>query len=332
MERRRQKDHRGDLKRYNAFSSYVKERFGEPVRTISVDAGFPCPNRDGTVGTGGCIFCNADSYRPRSCEPSRPMSDQIRIGIERARKKYKANAFIVYFQPSTNTHAPVAVLEKLYREALSFPGVVGLAIGTRPDAVDEEKIRLLETLARNAFILVEYGVQSIHDKTLAFLNRGHDYASFLKALELTRDRGIAIGAHVIAGCPTETREEMLAMADALSDLPVTFLKIHHLQVIRGTPLALIYRERPFHVFDYDEYCRFIVDFLERLSPRIAVQRLFAEAPEDLLIAPVWNRTKQQILLDIERALAARDGWQGKTARAEVTTGCAARPFARSRSF
>jgi uncharacterized protein len=298
-------------KRYNSFGAYIRERFNTTVYKVNVDAGFTCPNRDGTVGTSGCIYCNNDSFRPNSCRPTLSVSEQINSGTEYIKKRYKADKFLVYFQPYTNTYAPVEELEKLYKDALSGPSVVGLAIGTRPDAVDEEKIALLESLAEKYFILVEYGMQSMYDKSLEFIKRGHNYATFKKALDLTRNRGIFTGAHIIVGFPTETREEMLSMADELSHLPVNFLKIHQLQVIKDTPLELMYIENPFHVFGYDEYLEFVADFLERLSPRIVLQRLFATAPDSILIAPQWGKNRQEILRDIEKKLEVRDTFQGK---------------------
>lgn len=297
--------------RYNSFGSYVKARFGAPVHKVNVDAGFTCPNRDGTLGSSGCIYCNNDSFRPNSCRPALSIKEQVENGAKFVRKRYKAEKFIVYFQPYTNTYASIEVLERLYNEALAEPSVIGLAIGTRPDCIDEEKLALLESLASKYFILVEYGLQSIYDKSLRFINRGHDYDAFLKALDMTRDRGISIGAHTIVGFPTETREEMLSIADEVSALPIEFLKVHQLQIVRDTPLEGMYRTDPFHVFEYTEYLDFIIDFIERLSPDIVLQRLFATAPDDILIAPRWDRSRHEILRDIEQRLIIRDTSQGK---------------------
>jgi radical SAM protein (TIGR01212 family) len=297
--------------RYNSFGSYMKKKFGTPVYKVSVDAGFSCPNRDGTISTTGCIYCNNDSFRPTSCKPFLALSEQIRNGIIHIRKRYKAEKFIVYFQPYTNTYAPVAELERLYKEALSESSVIGLAIGTRPDCVDEEKIMLFKELAKKYFILLEYGMQSIYDKTLEFINRGHNYSTFLKALDMTKDRGIFIGAHVIVGFPTESKEEMLSMADKVSHIPIDFLKVHHLQVIKDTPLEIMYRGKPFHLFDYKGYIDFITEFIGRLSPRIVLQRLFATAPDSILIAPRWEKSRQETLHDIEKGLELRDIYQGK---------------------
>jgi radical SAM protein (TIGR01212 family) len=298
-------------RRYSAYGQYMKDLYGEPVYKVNVDAGFTCPNRDGSVATGGCIYCNNDSFRPTACTSSASLREQIEKGIPYLRSRYGAAKFVVYFQPYTNTYAPVDVLERLYREALDNPGVVGIAVGTRPDCVDREKIALLETLARDSFVLVEYGLQSVYDETLEFINRGHDYACFKSAVALTEGKGIHTGAHIILGFPTETREQMLGMADALSNLPVEFLKIHQLQVVKDTPLADLYARKPFVTFGYHEYIEILADFLERLSPHIVLQRLFAAAPDEILIAPVWNKTRSELLRDLDALLEQRGSFQGK---------------------
>ena len=303
--------------RYNSFGSYVKKRFGTTVHKVNIDAGFTCPNRDGTLGYTGCIYCNNDSFRPVSCRPTLSVRAQVSNGITYLRRRYGAEKFIAYFQPYTNTYAPLRELERLYREALEEPSVIGLAIGTRPDCIDQEKIGLLESLASTHFVLIEYGLQSMHDKTLRFIARGHDYMTFLKAVEMTAEKGIEVGAHLIVGFPTETRQEMLRMADEISTLPVRFLKIHQLQVVKDTPLAEIYRQNPFHVFGYEEYLHFVADFVERLSPEVVLQRLFATAPDDILIAPRWDRNRHEILRDIERLFQERDTFQGKNYRREA---------------
>jgi len=300
--------------RYRAFGPYLKEKFGTVVCKVNVDAGFTCPNRDGTLGVTGCIYCNNDSFRPTKCKPDFSIKEQIQNGIKYLSMRYKAKKFLVYFQPYTNTYASVNELERLYREALSEflaePSAIGLAIGTRPDCINEEKIGLLETLAKDYFILIEYGVQSIYDKSLDYILRGHDYQTFLDALNVTKGRGIHIGAHIIAGFPTETRDEMLAMADELSSLPIEFLKIHQLQIVKDTILAGQYIKEPFHTFGYEEYLDFLVDFIERLSPEIVLQRLFATAPDDILIAPKWGKTRQEIIRDIEERFIKRNAIQG----------------------
>lgn len=302
---------RTGTRRYNAFGQYMKELYGQPVYKVNVDAGFTCPNRDGSVSTGGCIYCNNDSFRPSACTSALSLREQVSKGIPYLRSRYGAEKFLVYFQPYTNTYASVDILERLYREALDSPGVVGLAIGTRPDCVDKEKISMLESLARDYFILVEYGLQSIYDRTLEFINRGHSYACFQNALALTMGRGIKVGAHLILGFPTETREEMLRMADELSHQPIEFLKIHQLQVVKDTALADLYAAKPFPTFGYEEYLEMLADFLERLSPRVVLQRLFAAAPEEILIAPVWNKTRSEFLRDFDALMERRGSYQGK---------------------
>ena len=303
------------VRRFNSFGEYAKERFGgRKLQKVNIDAGFTCPNRDGTLGYGGCVYCNNNSFKPGSCRSVLPVSKQVADGIGYLGRRYKAGLFLAYFQPFTNTYAPVEELERLYLEALAHPQVAGLAIGTRPDCVDEQKIALLEGLAKKYFILVEYGLQSMHEKSLRFIERGHGFDTFLKAVELTAGRGIHIGAHIIAGIPTETREETLLMADGLSELEVGFLKLHQLQVVKGTKLARTYAQEEFHVFGYDEYIDFAVGFLERLRADIVIQRLFATAPDELLIAPKWGWDRHRILRDIEARLASRNTFQGSKAK------------------
>ena len=298
-------------RRYNAFGQYMKDLYGQAVYKVNVDAGFTCPNRDGTVSVGGCIYCNNDSFRPTACTSAASVRDQIEKGMPYLKRRYGAEKFIVYFQPFTNTYAPAETLERLYREALDHPGVVGLAIGTRPDCVDEGKIALLAGLAKDHFILVEYGLQSIYDRTLEFINRGHDYDCFKRALEMTAGRGIKVGAHLILGFPTDTRNDMLDMAEELSRLPIGFLKLHQLQVIKDTLLADMYASKPFPTFTYEEYLAMVADFLERLSPDIVLQRLFAAAPDDILVAPIWHRTRSEFLNDLDSYMESSGSYQGK---------------------
>ena len=289
----------------------MKDLYGLPVYKVNVDAGFTCPNRDGSVSVGGCIYCNNDSFRPSACISTASVHDQIEKGMPYLRRRYGAEKFIVYFQPFTNTYAEVQVLERLYRDALEHPGVVGLAIGTRPDCVDKEKIALLEDIAQDHFVLVEYGLQSIYDRTLEFINRGHDFACFKNAVQMTEGRGIRIGAHLILGFPVETRDQMLETADVLSELPIGFLKIHQLQVIKDTILADMYRDKPFPTFEYREYIRLVAEFLERVNPNIVIQRLFASAPDEILIAPVWNKTRSEFLIDLDDFMERNNVRQGQ---------------------
>jgi len=296
--------------RFRSYNKWLQEKFRERVYKVIVDAGFTCPNRDGTVATGGCAYCNNNSFRPPSAIKTDPIRDQVREGIEYIRKRFDAHRFIIYFQPFSNTYAPAGYLRQLYTDALDHPDVVGLAIGTRPDCVDEEKIHMIDELARRTFVSLEFGVESIYDDTLRRVNRGQDYAAFLNAMDLTRGRSIHIGAHLILGFPWETREQWLAMADEISRVQVDALKIHHLHIVRGTALAAEYARRPFRVLEYEEYLDLLCDFVERLDSKIIIERLFGEAPLGLLIAPNWRRTKNDLVRDIQHKFEERNVRQG----------------------
>ena len=227
----------GATERFRSYNRWLQKKFGERVYKVIVDAGFTCPNRDGTVAVGGCAYCNNNSFRPPSAIKTDPIRDQVREGIEYIRKRFHAHKFIIYFQPFSNTYAETEYLRQLYTDAIDHPEVVGLAIGTRPDCVDEEKLRMLDEIAHRTFVSLEFGVESIYDDTLRRVNRGHDYAAFLRAIEMTRGWSIHIGAHLILGFPWETREQWLAMADEMSRVGIDALKIHHLHIVRGTALA-----------------------------------------------------------------------------------------------
>ena len=296
---------------YNSYGRFLREKFGCRVYKVSVDGGFSCPNRDGALSTGGCSYCNNDSFRPTSAERLRPIAVQMEDGIAYLRKRFGARKFIAYFQPYTNTYAPLEKLIPLYEAALDHPDVVGLSLGTRPDCIDREKLAWLEGRAKTDFITLEYGLQSIYDATLEKINRGHDFRCWKAAVEETRDRGIWLGTHLILGFPWETREQMLREAGVISESGLHFLKLHHLHVVRGTALELEYRQRPFSLFGLDDYADLVVEFLERLSPSIYLERLSGAAPDDQLIAPVWGKSKNEILRCIQRRFAARRTWQGK---------------------
>jgi uncharacterized protein len=299
--------------RYNAYGRFLKEKFGCRVYKVSVDGGFSCPNRDGTISLGGCIYCNNDSFRPITASRMKPISDQMSEGIEFFRRRNKARKFIIYFQPFPNTHAPLEKLIPLYETALSHPDVVGISIGTRPDCIDEDKISWLEKAASTHFVTLEYGLQSIYDTTLARIRRGHNFQCWLDAMQRTRGRGIWLCAHLILGFPWESREEILHSADVISDKGLNFLKLHHLHVVHNTSLEDEYHARPFQLLGLEEYADLAVDFLERLSPNIFVERLFGTAPKDQLIGPVWGKSKAEIQRTIELKLLARNTWQGRKA-------------------
>lgn len=297
--------------RYNSYGYFLKQKFGCRVHKISVDAGFTCPNRDGTTAVGGCVYCNNDAFRPASARRPEPISTQVQNGREYLRRRYNARKFIVYFQPFTNTYAPLDRLIPVYESALSFEDVVGIAVGTRPDCVDESKLAWFEQLAQTRFVTLEYGLESIYDRTLRRINRGHDFSCWLRAVEQTRGRGIHVAAHIILGFPWESRDEMLATAGAISGAGLDFLKLHHLHVVRGTVLARDYLAHPMPLLSCGEYVDLVVDFLELLNPEIRVERLFGVAPDALLVAPRWGKTKAEIQYAIEQALANRQTYQGR---------------------
>jgi radical SAM protein (TIGR01212 family) len=303
------------LERFRRYNRWLQDRFGERVYKVIVDAGFTCPNRDGTVATGGCTYCNNSSFRPPSAIKTDPSRDQVREGIAYIRKRFHAHKFIVYFQPFSNTYADTAYLQKLYTDAIDHPEVVGLAIGTRSDGVDEEKIQMIDEIGRRTFVSLEFGVESIYDETLRRVNRGHDYAAVLRAMELTRGKSFHVGAHLILGFPWETRDQWLAMADEVSRLNLAMVKIHHLHIVRGTALAAEYSRNPFRVLDYEEYLDLLADFVERLDSRIVIERMFGEAPFGLLVAPNWNRSKNDLVLDIQKKFEERGVIQGSKLRA-----------------
>lgn len=257
--------------------------------------------------------CLPARYRPTRGSCAGPGGN----GIDYLRRRYRAQKFVVYFQPFSNTFAPLEQLIPLYQGAIHHPDVVGIAVGTRPDCVDESKIAWFESLARTRFVTLEYGLESIYDRTLALINRGHDYACWLRALELTRGRGIYVSAHLILGFPWESRDEMLAMAGAVSRVGLDFLKLHHLHIVRRTMLAQEHLSHPFELLGYEQYIDLVVDFLELLNPGIRLERLFGLTPEEHLLGPHWARSKAEIQRGIELALARRGTWQGRRYRAAV---------------
>lgn len=299
------------MERYNKYSNYLKDRFGCKVQKVSLDMGFSCPNRDGSVARGGCIYCDNDSFVPPYARSRYSFHSQITRGIEYLGKRFKAKKFIIYFQAYTNTYSSTDELEEMYRNALKYKDVVGIAIGTRSDCIDEEKLDMIERLSKETYISLEYGIESIYDKTLEYTNRGHTYCSVLDAFAISRGRGFDLGTHIIVGFPTETYPEMLAMAGEVSRLGIDNLKVHNLHIVKNTPLARMYSEKPFHLFDFDEYVDFIVSFIERISPDIVIERLFTDTPKDLLIAPKWDKTHIEILKIIEKTLENRDTYQGR---------------------
>ena len=304
------------MERYYSFSRYLKEIFGEKVYRVTVDAGFTCPNRDGTKGRGGCIYCFSGSGYD---EQKRQMSieEQIATGIERVRRRYGADKFLVYFQAYTNTYASPDTLRGIYDRIKKFPEVVGLIVGTRPDCVPDETLELINSYTDNYLVWIEYGLESSHYRSLRWMNRGHGVSDFIDAVLRTRKfPKINICAHVILGLPTEDREDMLETADFLSSLGIDGVKIHPLHVMKGTELEKIYREKPFKLLTEEEYADLVVDFIERLPERMVIQRITGESHSEVLVAPSWcsHREKHKVINLIRKRFEERENRQGAKCR------------------
>lgn len=297
-------------KRYNALSEELKRIFGCRVQRISVDAGFSCPNRDGSLDSGGCIFCGGSGSGSYGIRRDLTIAGQIEDGKEVMRRKYKAQRFMAYFQAYSNTYAPVGQLRALYAEALTVFDVVGLIIATRPDCLSGEALDYLHELAHQTYLWLELGVQSIHDRTLTLINRRHDHACSVDAIRRSKSRGLRVCAHVILGLPGETREETLAMAGELNRLGVDGVKLHLLHVMKGTRLAEMYGRGEIQLLGRDEYAGLVCDFLELLDPRILVHRLTGDGGHDNLVAPLWSLKKFEILNLIDAEMERRGTRQG----------------------
>jgi radical SAM protein (TIGR01212 family) len=296
-------------KRYNPFSEELKRVFGCRVHRISVDAGFTCPNRDGTVGSSGCIFCSDRGSGSFGIARSETIAEQLELGKEIMVRKYKAKKFLAYFQPYSNTYAPAAELVSAYDAALAVPDIVGLIVGTRPDCLPQETLQLLAEYHQRTWFWLELGLQSPHDRTLERIRRGHDAASFMTAARVVKKLGIRLCVHVILGLPGESREEMLATAAILNDLGVDGVKLHLLHVSRDTQLAELYARGEISLLEKEEYVGLVCDFLERLDKRIFIQRLTGDGGRDL-IAPLWSAAKFETLNAIDWELERRDSFQG----------------------
>ena len=305
----------GDTRRFNSYAGYFRRKFGCRVQKLSVDAGFTCPNRDGRLSTGGCTFCNNGAFTPSYCTPSKSIRQQIDEGIEFHRNRYRtAQRYLVYFQSFSNTYAPLERLRALYGEALSHPDVAGIVIGTRPDCVDGRKLDFLAELARERYVAVEYGIESTFDATLRAVNRGHDFACAERAVRMTAERGLAVGAHFILGLPGETDAMLLAQTAQINALPLTTVKFHQLQVFRGTAMAAEYDADPtlFRFWSLDEYLDLFVEILRRLRPDLEVERFASEAPPRYHYGRNWGLIRnEQLLALLEKRLARRDAYQGE---------------------
>ena len=305
----------GHERRFNAYSDYFRNIYGARVQKVSIDAGFTCPNRDGTKGSGGCTYCNNDAFNPSYCAPSKSVSQQIEEGIEFHKWRYNgAVSYLAYFQAYSNTYASLETLKKLYKEALNYPGVKGLIIGTRPDCIDEEKLEYLRELSKTCYLVLEYGIESCYNKTLKRINRGHSFEDAVRAVERTAELGINTGAHFIFGLPGETKQEMSDQAAIISRLPLRTIKFHQLQIMKGTMMEKEFQSNPgdFELFTMEEYLDFFVRFLERLNPSIIVERFTGEAPPRFLAGEGWGRIRSdQIVKFIEKRLEEFDTWQGR---------------------
>lgn len=300
-------------KRYKEFGDFLNQHFPSKVQKISINAGFTCPNRDGSKAVGGCTYCNNQSFSPGYGGKQRTVTDQLQDGIAFFSHKYPEMKYIAYFQSYTNTYDSIDRLIELYEEALRYPDVVGIIIGTRPDCMPYELLDYFEKLSKRIFLMIEYGIESTLDSTLDFINRGHSYAESVEAIEKTASKDIYTGAHMILGLPGESREDILNHAKKLSELPLTTLKIHQLQLIKGTMMAKQHRENPewFNLFEVDEYIDMCIDFAERLNPDFIIERFVSQSPKSLLIAPDWGLKNFEFTAKVLKRFAERETWQGR---------------------
>ncbi len=305
----------GHARRFNSYTEHIRKEFGGRVQKVVVDAGFTCPNRDGFKGMGGCTYCDNNAFNPSYCHPREHLHTQISKGISFHEVRYRrAQKYLVYFQPFSNTYAPLQVLQDLYEEALAYPGVTGIVLGTRPDCIDDEKLEYLRQLSERTFVQVEYGIESCYNDTLKRINRGHDFECSAAVIQKTAAMGIRTGAHLIFGLPGESTGMMLDMAGIISRLPLHSIKFHQLQIVRGTPMEQEYLNHPedFVQFSLDEYIAFIIRFIERLSQSIVIERFSGEVPPRYLHHSSWQLIRyDEVLRMIEAEMASLDTWQGR---------------------
>lgn len=290
------------------FGTYMREQFPEfRVQKISLNAGFTCPNRDGTVGTGGCSYCNNQTFNPEYCSVEKSITKQLEEGKQFFARKYPTMKYLAYFQAYTNTYANVELLKQYYEEALAVKDVVGLVIGTRPDCMPDALLDYLQELNKQTFLIVEYGIESANDATLLRINRGHTYDCARQAVEKTATRGIRVGAHIILGLPGEDTEELMRQADIIAQLPLTTLKLHQLQLIRGTRMAQEYQEHPedFHLYSADEYINLVLDYIEHLPDELVLERFVSQSPKSLLLAPDWGLKNHEFTARVKKAMELR---------------------------
>lgn len=300
---------------YYSYSSYFKELFGERIQKVAIDAGFTCPNRDGTISEGGCTFCLNDAFNPSYCTPDKSITAQIDEGIAFHSRRYaKAGRYLAYFQAYSNTHKPLDELRRIYDEALAHPSVIGIVVGTRPDCVDGQKLDYFAELAQRKYVTLEYGVESVNDSTLAAINRGHTFAQAVEAINETKMRGIHTGAHFILGFPGESREMLVAQTGLINSLPLDTVKFHQLQIFKGTAMALDYESHPerYLFYELDDYIDLVVDILERLRGDMVVERFAGEAPPRYHAGHPWGLVRNERLWQLlEKRLKERHTWQGR---------------------
>ena len=296
---------------YNDYGSWIRSQFNFRIQKISIDGGFSCPNRDGTVSAGGCTFCDNRTFNPSYCNPAKSIREQIQTGKDFFARKYPTMRYLAYFQAYSNTYAPLDTLRRRYEEALSQDGVVGIVIGTRPDCVTEEKLDYLEELSRSTFVIVEYGIESVDNATLKRINRGHTFECSRDAIIATHERGILTGGHIILGLPGETAEDNIRQAAETSALPLDILKLHQLQIIRGTQLAEDYLSKPFKLYTADEYIDVCIRYIERLRKDLVLERFVSQSPADMLIAPKWGIKNHEFTDRLVNELKRRRTWQGR---------------------
>ena len=299
--------------RYNDFANFLALHFPFKVQKISLNVGFTCPNRDGVKGYGGCTYCNNQTFNPAYCRTDKSVKEQLEEGKAFFARKYPEMRYLAYFQAYTNTYAELEKLQKMYEDALQVEGVVGLVIGTRPDCMPDELLDYLEELNRRTFLLVEYGIESTDNRTLQRINRGHTFECTEDAVKRTAARGIRVGGHVILGLPGEDHDAIIRQATQISALPLTTLKMHQLQLVRGTRMAREYELHPeeFHLYEVDEYIDLVIDYLERVRPDLVLERFVSQSPKELLIAPDWGIKNYEFAVRMKRRLQERDTWQGK---------------------
>ena len=298
---------------YNDYGAWMRRQFPFRVQKISIDAGFSCPNRDGHISHGGCTFCDNRTFNPSYCQPSKSITEQITEGKEFFRHKYPDMKYLAYFQAFSNTYATLDTLQRRYEEALSAEDVVGIVIGTRPDCVSDEILNYLESLNQQTFMIVEYGIESVSDDTLRRVNRGLNFECSRRAIIETHNRGILTGAHIILGLPGESAEDNVRQANIISALPIDILKLHQLQIIRGTQLAAEYERQPFNLYTADEYIDLCRRYIERLRPDMVLERFVSQSPKELLVAPKWGLKNYEFANRFVNYMKRMDSWQGKYA-------------------